>query len=126
MKKRRMNHSSRLLELFVKAGLLAAVAAALLLPTTIKVNGSEAMRCLDNAWPEPGSAKELLLPHILSLETTARTAADLERFQDRHADRADFDLLWPELAEREKGGPRSSVQSSHLNLQAAAGGSSCE
>lgn len=40
--KKRMNKPSWLIELFVRAGLIAALAAALLIPTSVNVSGNEA------------------------------------------------------------------------------------
>lgn len=40
--KKRMDDSSRIIEVFVKAGLIAAIAAALLSPLTINANSHEA------------------------------------------------------------------------------------
>jgi hypothetical protein len=68
---KRMNQSSRLIEVFVKAGLVAATAAALLLPTTIKVNGSESGLRVEHARPplKRASWDALPLPPIPYLET---------------------------------------------------------
>jgi hypothetical protein len=68
---KRMNHSSRLIEAFVKAGLAAAIAAALLVPTTIKVSGSEAASRVERAGPilKRASWDALPLPPIPYLET---------------------------------------------------------
>jgi hypothetical protein len=66
-----MNQSSRLIEAFVKAGLVAAIAAALLVPTTIKVHGSESAARVEHAWPmlKRASWDALPLPPIPHLET---------------------------------------------------------
>jgi hypothetical protein len=40
---KRINNTSRATELFIKAGLTAAIAAALLLPVSINANGAEAV-----------------------------------------------------------------------------------
>ena len=66
-----MNHSSRLIEVFVKAGLVAAIAAVLLVPTTIKVHGSESTTRVEHAWPmlKRASFDALPLPPIPYLET---------------------------------------------------------
>jgi hypothetical protein len=68
---KRMNHSSRLIEMFVKAGLVAAIAVALLVPTTIKVSGSESSPLIERAWPmlKRASWDALPLPPIPYLET---------------------------------------------------------
>ena len=68
---KRMNQSSRLIESFVKAGLVAAIAAALLVPTTIKVHGSESAARVEHAWPmlKRASWDALPLPPIPYLET---------------------------------------------------------
>ena len=68
---KRMNHSSRLIEVFVKAGLVAAIAATLLVPTTIKVHGSESATRVEHAWPmlKRASWDALPLPTIPHLET---------------------------------------------------------
>jgi hypothetical protein len=68
---KRINHSSRLIEAFVKAGLVAAIAAALLVPTTVKVQGSESATRVEHAWPmlKRASWDALPLPPIPYLET---------------------------------------------------------
>ena len=68
---KRMNQSSRLIEAFVKAGLVAAIAAALLVPTTIRVHGSESAVRVEHAWPmlKRASWDALPLPPIPYLET---------------------------------------------------------
>ena len=68
---KRMNQSSRLIEVFVKAGLVAAIAAVLLVPTTIKVHGSESATRVEHAWPmlKRASFDALPLPPIPYLET---------------------------------------------------------
>ena len=59
---KRMNHSSRLIEVSVKAGLVAAIAAALLVPTTIRVHGSESAVRIEHAWPKLKRASSDALP----------------------------------------------------------------
>lgn len=68
---KRMNHSSRLIKVFIKAGLVAAIAAVLLAPTTIKVYGSESTARVEHAWPmlKRASWDALPLPPIPYLET---------------------------------------------------------
>jgi hypothetical protein len=68
---KRINQSSRLIEAFVKAGLVAAIAAALLVPTTIKVHGAESTARVEHAWPmlKRASWEALPLPPIPYLET---------------------------------------------------------
>jgi hypothetical protein len=68
---KRTYDSSRYIAFFVKAGLVAALAAVLLAPTSIKVSGSEAQPRVDHAWPmlKRGSFDALPLPPIPYLET---------------------------------------------------------
>lgn len=68
---KRTNRSSHLIEAFVKAGLVAAIATALLIPTTIKVSGSESAARVEHAWPmlKRASWDALPLPPIRHLET---------------------------------------------------------
>jgi hypothetical protein len=67
---KRTYDSSRFIVLFVKAGLIAAIAAVLLAPTTIKA-GSEAGPLVEPAWPmqKRASFDALPLPPIPHLET---------------------------------------------------------
>jgi hypothetical protein len=67
--KKRMPDNSRVTEVFIKAGLIAALAAAVLMPTTVKIHGNEAG--VEQAWPVPtrGSWNALPLPPIPYLET---------------------------------------------------------
>jgi len=68
---KQINQSSRLVEALVKAGLVAAIVAALLVPTTIRVHGSESAARVDHAWPmlKRTSWDALPLPPIPYLET---------------------------------------------------------
>lgn len=67
--KKRMHDNSRVTEFFIKAGLIAAIAAAALMPTTVKVHSSDAR--VEQGWPMPkrGSWDALPLPPIPYLET---------------------------------------------------------
>jgi len=62
---------SRFIAFFVKAGLIAAIAAVLLAPTTIRAGGSEASSRLAHTWPmlKRTSFDALPLPPIPYLET---------------------------------------------------------
>lgn len=68
---KRTNDNTRIVELFVKAGLVAAIAAALLAPTTIRAGSNETALNADHAWPMPrrASCNALPLPPIAHLET---------------------------------------------------------
>lgn len=68
---KRTKESSRLIEMFIKAGLVAAIAAALLVPTTVKVSGSESTVRIEPARPMPERASRdvLPLPPVPYLET---------------------------------------------------------
>jgi len=68
---KRTYDSSRIIAAFVKAGLVAALAAVLLAPTTIKVSGSEAAPRVEQPWPmlRRASFDALHLPPIPYLET---------------------------------------------------------
>ena len=60
---------SRFIAFFVKAGLIAAIAAVLLAPTTIRAGGSEASPRVEHAWPMLKRASFDALPPIPYLET---------------------------------------------------------
>lgn len=68
---KRTNDLSRYIAFFVKAGLIAAIAAVLLAPTTIRAGGSEASPRVEHAWPmlKRASFDALPLPPIPYLET---------------------------------------------------------
>ena len=65
---KRMHDNSRVTEFFIRAGLVAALAAVALLPTTVKVHGSDAL--VEEGWPmsKRDSRKALPLPPIPDLE----------------------------------------------------------
>jgi hypothetical protein len=67
--KKRMHDNSRVTELFIKAGLIAALAATVLMPTTVKVHSHDPR--VERGWPMPerGSTEALPLPPIRYLET---------------------------------------------------------
>jgi hypothetical protein len=65
--KKRMHDNSRVTELFIKAGLIAALAATALMPTTIKVHSNDTR--VEQGWPKRGSTEALPLPPIPYLET---------------------------------------------------------
>ena len=69
--KKRMNETHRFIELFVKAGLIAAVATVLLIPTTVKVSGSESSSHVERTGPmlKPASWQTLPVQPIPYLET---------------------------------------------------------
>jgi hypothetical protein len=66
---KRMQDNSRATEFFVKAGLIAALVAAALMPATVKVHSNDASA--GQGWPMPtrGSWQTLPLPPIPHLET---------------------------------------------------------
>jgi hypothetical protein len=68
---KRTYDSSRLLAVFIKAGLIAAIAAVLLAPTTINASGSEATVRVEHGRPilKRTSFDALPLPPIPYLET---------------------------------------------------------
>ena len=59
------------MEIFVKAGLIAALAAVLLMPTTVKVAGDELAPRVEHTWPmlKRASWNSLPLPPIPHLAT---------------------------------------------------------
>jgi hypothetical protein len=69
--KKRMHDNSQLTELFVKAGLVTAIAAALMLPLSINANGNDAASRGEHASPPltRSSWDVLPLPPIPHLET---------------------------------------------------------
>ena len=68
---KRTYDSSRFIAFFVKAGLVAALAAVLLAPATIKVSGSEAQPRVEHVSPlKRASFDAIPLPPIPYLETT--------------------------------------------------------
>ncbi len=68
---KRTNDNRRIVELFVQAGLIAAIAAALFAPTTIRAGGNETALNAEHAWPmrRLESWNALPLPPIANLET---------------------------------------------------------
>jgi hypothetical protein len=66
---KRMNDNSRATEFFIKAGLIVALAAIALMPTTIRVHGNGVLIEQDRAMPKRGSWNDLPLPPISHLET---------------------------------------------------------
>jgi hypothetical protein len=66
---KRMHDNSSVTEIFIKAGLIAALAAIALMPTTIKVHSNDAR--VEQGWPMPkrGRWPVLTLPPIPYLET---------------------------------------------------------
>ena len=71
MRRKRMFHSPRAVEIFVKAGLIAALAAVLLMPTTVKVSGDELTPRDAHAAPvlKQASWESMPLPPIPHLAT---------------------------------------------------------
>jgi hypothetical protein len=69
MKRKRMSDSPRAVEMFIKAGLIIAVAAVLLMPTSIKVSGEELMRGSSGPAVKQASWPSLPLPPIPHLAT---------------------------------------------------------
>jgi hypothetical protein len=67
--KKRMPDNSHVTEFFIKAGLIAALAAAVLMPTTVNIQGSDARVEQDRPMPTRGSWSALPLPPIPYLET---------------------------------------------------------
>jgi hypothetical protein len=68
---KRTPYAPRIIEFFVKAGMIAALAAVLLAPMTIRATGSELARHREHAWPmlKHASWNSLPLPPIPHLET---------------------------------------------------------
>jgi hypothetical protein len=64
---KRMHDNSRVTEFFIKTGLIAAIAAAALMPATVKVHSNDAR--VEHGWPMRGSWYALPLPPIPHLET---------------------------------------------------------
>jgi hypothetical protein len=67
--RRRKPDSSHVTELFITAGLIAALAAAVLMPTTLKIHANEARAEQDRPMLTRGSRNALPLPPIPYLET---------------------------------------------------------
>jgi hypothetical protein len=67
---KRIHDTNRIAELFVKAGLIAAIAGALLVPASINATGAEAAHDRHAAFaPTPGTSNPLTLPPIAHLDT---------------------------------------------------------
>ena len=66
---KRTYDSSRYIAFFVKAGLIAAIAAVLLAPTTSRASGSEASPRIAHTWPMLKRTSFDPLPPIPHLET---------------------------------------------------------
>jgi hypothetical protein len=66
---KRMNDNSHMAEFLIKTGLIAALAAIALMPTTVNVRGDDGR--VEQGWPMPqrGSWDALPLPPIPYLET---------------------------------------------------------
>jgi len=67
---KRIHDTSRIAELFVKIGLIAAIAGALLVPASINANGAETVRDGQTAFaPASGTPPPLPFPPIAHLDT---------------------------------------------------------
>jgi hypothetical protein len=68
---KRMHDNSNVIEFFVRLGLIAALAAALLAPMTVNVHGSDTASRVEHGWPmlKRSSWNALPLPPIPYIET---------------------------------------------------------
>ena len=78
---KRMHQSPHLAELFVKVGLIAALAAVLLLPTTIRTDGSE------------GKSADQATPRLKTATGLGKLIFDLGDLLERHIRKEERELF---------------------------------
>ena len=110
---KRTSNSPNHVEFFVKAGLIAALAAVLLMPTTVKVTGDELTPRLEHIPPMPKQASwnSLQLPPIPHLATMPWLERELsaKRMKIDTLLAPKFELLGPAVANETVDDSRPSI-----------------